>query len=542
MNTEPYVLVIDDENYICESCDRIFTNAGYRVDTNVSASNGFRQALLNPYDAIILDLKLVESDGLQLLRGIRKKKPDVPVVIITGYPSEETRKMSTTLGAADYITKPFEPYEILEPVQRSISLGEGATLTGDWAITEEGKKETDYRFYLSSWFYKHFYLTSWFYKVESGIIRVGGYLTDLADCHIMSIRLPEPGSHVYRGLPLAEVTLSNGEKQIIPSAVSGKITTVNNQLKDHFYILERNIEKKSWIAVVDPDHFEEDLKASETRSILVFADKISEENEFFIKFVHKGYITKMTSDMDKAMKMLSGGVCRVFVMDARNLAENGPEYVGKINQKFPRVKVIVFNEPNMNFESMYRKHNVFYYGVNPITNNEMVDILHCAFQEETGKIHLKNPQFSRFLPDRISKISITNRFGKKVTLLACNEVLQNNSGLGYLLSKELLDMSFPVNISHSRFGKSAEEVVEDRKFTKEQGENDRIIILKTRNMNKIPGSIEKHIQEYKNRNSSGNLLINIDIQPEGGSKKEMELEYSTILALKELIKNEMLSA
>ena len=54
MKTTPYLLVIDDENHICESCDRIFSQAGYKVDTNISASRGFRQALTNPYDAIIL--------------------------------------------------------------------------------------------------------------------------------------------------------------------------------------------------------------------------------------------------------------------------------------------------------------------------------------------------------------------------------------------------------------------------------------------------------------------------------------------------------
>ena len=107
MKTSPYILVIDDENHICESCDRIFSNAGYKVDTNINGTNGFRQALTNPYDAIILDLNLVESDGMKLLYGIRRRKPDVPVVIITGYPSEDSRRMSTTLGVVDYITKPF---------------------------------------------------------------------------------------------------------------------------------------------------------------------------------------------------------------------------------------------------------------------------------------------------------------------------------------------------------------------------------------------------------------------------------------------------
>jgi len=118
MNHKPYILVIDDEKHICDCCERIFSNAGYRVDTDMSGINGFRQALKNPYDAIVLDLKLKESDGMQLLYEIRKKKPDVPAVIITGYPSEETKQKSTTLGVTNYITKPFELTVLLSLVKR----------------------------------------------------------------------------------------------------------------------------------------------------------------------------------------------------------------------------------------------------------------------------------------------------------------------------------------------------------------------------------------------------------------------------------------
>ena len=253
MKTAPHILVIDDENHICESCDRIFTNAGYEVDTNINATSGFRQALTNPYDAIILDLNLVEADGMKLLYGIRKRKPDVPVVIITGYPSEDTRRTSTTLGVTDYIEKPFEPSQILEPVQRIIS-GERGYLDKEKTLTGEEISVHNY----------HFYRSSWFYQLAHGLVRVGGYLPNLSNCCIKSIKLPELESVIYRGLPLAEVTLSNGSKQIIPSPVNGKVTVINNQMRDHFYNLERNIHTKNWIAVVEPYQLEQDLKSCDS--------------------------------------------------------------------------------------------------------------------------------------------------------------------------------------------------------------------------------------------------------------------------------------
>ena len=530
MKTSPYILVIDDENHICESCDRIFSNAGYKVDTNINASNGFRQALTNPYDAIILDLNLVESDGIKLLYGIRKRKPDVPVVIITGYPSEDSRRVSTTLGVTDYITKPFEPAEILEPVQRVIS-AEGGPAYADKAYIGEGIREPNY----------HFYRSSWFYQLENGIIRVGGYFPNLSNCYIKSIKLPESGSYIYRGLPLAEVTLSNGKTQIIPSSITGKVKVVNDQLRDHYYNLEKNFHKKNWIANVEPENLEQDLKTSETRSILVFAHKSSEENEFFKKFVNKGYIAKITGNIDKALKILSEGVIRVLALDARHLGESGPDYVKEINQKFPEVKIIVFNEPDVNLERLYRNSNIFYYGMHPISNNEMVDLLHCSYTDDNRKITFKNPRVSRFLPATISKISITNRYGVRVSLFAYHDILQHTSGLGYLLTKELIDMAFPIEIHHGRFHKSADEITTNQNESTVIEKNDRIIILQTTDFNAIPGSILKEIQEYTNRKSSMNLLIHIYIQPETGKAEKVEFDANTTMALKDLIMTEMVS-
>ena len=304
MKASPHILIIDDENHICESCDRIFTNAGYKVDTNISATNGLRQALANPYDAIILALNLVESDGLQLLYGIRKKKPDVPVVIITGYPSEDSRRISSTLGVADYITKPFGPSEILDPIEKVLYRSE-EPLSEVTAQVEQEIMET----------YYHFHLTSWFYQLPNSLVRVGGYLPDLSNCFIKSIKLPEPESVVYKGLPLAEVTMSNGTKQIIPSSVSGRVIVTNCNLRDHFYNLEKNIHAKSWIAILEPFQLEQDLKSSETRSILVFTEREIEENEFLMRFKKRGYITKIASSVKKVLQILAEESIRVIFLD-----------------------------------------------------------------------------------------------------------------------------------------------------------------------------------------------------------------------------------
>jgi DNA-binding response OmpR family regulator len=531
MKTKPHILVIDDENHICESCDRIFSSAGYRVDTNINASKGFRQALLNPYDAIILDLNLIESDGMKLLYGIRKRKPYVPVVIITGYPSEESRKKSSEMGVLDYITKPFEPTELLEPVQRIIrNRTEPEFEHKDLAEVEIRKANY------------HFYQTSWFCCMKNNIVRVGGYLPNLSDATIESIRLPELGSMVYRGLPLAEVTLSNGTQQVIPAPVSGKVIILNDQLRDHFYNLEKNLHRKSWIAVVEPDDIDQDLRASQIRKVLVFADHGTEENEFYQRIQQKGYTTRITGNIGEVMNLLSSEKIPVLITDAKNFGESGPEYIQRINQGFPGTKIIVFNDPDINMEKRYRRNNLFYYGVNQISNNEMIDILHCSFVDAHETIELRNPRVSRFMPNTISKISITNTLGIRVTLLAYNDILQHKSGLGYILTKELLDRSYPLEIHHSRSGRSMEEdSVSSQVLAYEKEKNDRIILLQSMEMDKIPGSITKDYQEYRNKRSTLNLLVKISIQPCPGKSGKVEFDTNTILAFKEIILKEMTS-
>ena len=530
MKTEPHILVIDDENHICESCDRIFSAAGYRVDTNINAPKGFRQALLNPYDAIILDLNLVESDGMKLLYGIRKRKPDVPVVIITGYPSEDTRQKSSAMGVTDYITKPFEPAELLEPVQRIITR-QNEPEAGEIDTAPAEVKEAGY----------HFYRTSWFCQLEYGVLRVGGYLPNLSDVQVKSIRLPELGGPVFRGLPLAEVILSNGTNQVIPSPLSGKVTVLNDQLKDHFYNLEKNLHRKSWIAVVEPNDLEQDLKSARKRNVLVFADHGSDENEFYQRIIQKGYRTRITGNIGEVMNLLSTDKIPVLIMDAKNFGDAGPEYVSRLNQGYPGTRIIVFNDPDVNTENQYRKHNLFYYGVNPVSNNEMVDILHCGFVDTKKKIDLKNPRVSRFLPNTISKISITNRHGMHVTLLSSHEILQHNMGLGYILTKELLDQAYPLEIHHSRSRNSHDDAAEFRNLEDEQGKSDRIILLKTKELDKIPGSLSKDIEQYTNKNSALNLLIHMNIQPGPSQDGNLEFDAETTLALKEIIMKELTS-
>lgn len=101
------MLVVDDEEVVCQACRRIFARQGFQVEANTDARQGLTLATEKDYDIILLDIKMPNMDGIQFLEQLRHKKSDVPVLIITGYPSIPNAAAAMRLGACDYVTKPF---------------------------------------------------------------------------------------------------------------------------------------------------------------------------------------------------------------------------------------------------------------------------------------------------------------------------------------------------------------------------------------------------------------------------------------------------
>ncbi len=115
------LLVVNDEEVVCQACRRIFSRQGFQVETNTDARQGLSWATEKDYTIILLDIKMPNIDGIQFLEQLRPKKPDVPVLMITGYPSIPNAAAAMRLGACDYVTKPFTLEEITWAVQRVLA-------------------------------------------------------------------------------------------------------------------------------------------------------------------------------------------------------------------------------------------------------------------------------------------------------------------------------------------------------------------------------------------------------------------------------------
>ena len=101
------VLIVDDESVVRKGIARALANRG--IGTTAAANGKEALACLKAgvYDLVFLDIRLEDTDGVELLRRIRGNNPEINVVMITGYPTIATAVRCTKLGALDYLTKPF---------------------------------------------------------------------------------------------------------------------------------------------------------------------------------------------------------------------------------------------------------------------------------------------------------------------------------------------------------------------------------------------------------------------------------------------------
>ena len=116
----PRVLTVDDEQVVCESIRRVLSDEGYRVSTSTSSREGLDLLRKEHFDLLLLDIKMPEMDGIELLRAARDVSPDTEVLIITGYATIETAVEAIKLGAFDYLEKPVSPPQLLVATARAL--------------------------------------------------------------------------------------------------------------------------------------------------------------------------------------------------------------------------------------------------------------------------------------------------------------------------------------------------------------------------------------------------------------------------------------
>jgi len=114
------ILVVDDEEIVCLSCQRVLTEEGYEVHTRLGGQEGLQLLAEEPCDLAIVDLKMPGMDGLELLQAIKRDHPHMPVIMITGFSTVESAVEAMKAGAYDYLPKPFTPDQVAMVVKKAL--------------------------------------------------------------------------------------------------------------------------------------------------------------------------------------------------------------------------------------------------------------------------------------------------------------------------------------------------------------------------------------------------------------------------------------
>jgi len=125
------VLVIDDDQAVLDSIIKILIDKDYDVDVTLRGREGLDWAIQKDYDIVLCDILMPDIGGMRVLRDIKRIKPSIAVVMITGYAKLQSAIQAMKLGAADYLEKPFTPQELLKTIATAL----------DIATTEKPEKQ-----------------------------------------------------------------------------------------------------------------------------------------------------------------------------------------------------------------------------------------------------------------------------------------------------------------------------------------------------------------------------------------------------------------
>jgi DNA-binding NtrC family response regulator len=120
MSEAARILVIDDDENIRKVLETILEDEGYIVETAETAKKGIEESEKAFYNLALIDVRLPDMEGIELLSKLRSTKPKMRKIIVTGYPTLQNAVAAVNKGADAYIMKPFEVEKILQTIREQL--------------------------------------------------------------------------------------------------------------------------------------------------------------------------------------------------------------------------------------------------------------------------------------------------------------------------------------------------------------------------------------------------------------------------------------
>jgi CheY-like chemotaxis protein len=121
MAGETVLIVEDRRESIVHLANNVLKPAGYKIITAMDGQRGLQRILADQPDLIVMDLNMPKMDGLEVLAALRERRVDTPVILTTFYGSEQVAQQALSLGAVDYVVKPYDADDMLRAVELALS-------------------------------------------------------------------------------------------------------------------------------------------------------------------------------------------------------------------------------------------------------------------------------------------------------------------------------------------------------------------------------------------------------------------------------------
>ncbi|MDQ1238428.1 MAG: two-component system, response regulator RegA [Thermodesulfobacteriota bacterium] len=117
------LLLVDDEQGYVDILSKRLTKRNFHVTTALSGAAGIKALRGDDFDVAVLDLKMEDMDGIEVLKVFKKMVPELSVIMLTGHGSEQAAREGIEFGAFDYLTKPCELEELIEKITEACKGG-----------------------------------------------------------------------------------------------------------------------------------------------------------------------------------------------------------------------------------------------------------------------------------------------------------------------------------------------------------------------------------------------------------------------------------
>lgn len=311
------ILAVDDEEIVLNSFRKILVLAGYSIETVETGPEALSLIQKNDYDFVFTDLKMPIMDGIEVTKAVKHLRPDIDVIVITGYATIESAVETMKYGAMDYVQKPFTEDELVTFVNKSLIRRqdriEKTTKPQVHLITPSiGESKSKHEINVPAGIFISSAHT-WLRLELNGLVRIGvDDFTQKILGKIDSIALPNKGQKIKKGDPLFSITQKTNTITF-PAPVSGKIVAINTALHDNIDYVNLKPYELGWMCCIEPATLNEDLQTLKIGSDTVswYQDEIDKYHEM-AKKINRDMQESRTETDEKIATQLTQEMWAVF--------------------------------------------------------------------------------------------------------------------------------------------------------------------------------------------------------------------------------------